>query len=307
MPRSRSSEDLSFEELRQLLVDKQRGDRARRIEAFKRSGRVISLEPVPAPSVEAPTFLAAVEEMATTEQAEPAPLPRRRRRRTWVDQLLLGIELAAVVGLIFIAITGVSILNNLNKEVASALVLPTLTPTALIRAVVLPAGHTPPDAPGGAQFNYAEVPDTLQPMVASLANLPVPTSSPQQAVRLQVPAIKVDSPVVQGDGWEQLKKGVGQHIGTPNPGQKGNIVLSAHNDIFGEIFRDLDQLKPGDTVILFTTQRTYTYTVRQTQIVEPTRVEVMAPTSEAVITLISCYPYRVDNKRFVVTAALQDN
>lgn len=304
MPRSRSPEDLSFEELRQLLVDKRRGDRARRIEAFKRSGRALSLEPVPTPSADAPADLRAVEESAADE---PAALPRRRRRRTWVDQVLLGIELAAVIGLIYIAITGVSILNNLNKEVANALVQPTLTPTALIRAVVLPAGHTPPDAPGGAQPNYAEVPDYLQPMVASLANLPVPTSSPQQAVRIQVPAIKVDSPIVQGDGWEQLRKGVGQHIGTPNPGQKGNIVLSAHNDIFGEIFRDLELLKPGDTVILFTTQRAYTYIVRQTQIVEPTRVEVMSPTSEAVVTLITCYPYRVNNKRFVVTAALQDN
>lgn len=305
MPRSHSPDDLSFEELRQLLVDKQRGDRARRLEAFKRTGRVISLEPVPVALSQEPDQPPAVDD--STAQAEAVAPLRRRRRRTWVDQLLLGIELAAVIGLIYIAITGVNILNNLNKEVANALVLPTLTPTALIRAVVLPAGHTPPDAPGGAQFNYAEVPDYLQPMVASLANLPVPTSSPQQAVRIQVPAIKVDSPIVQGDGWEQLRKGVGQHIGTPNPGQKGNMVLSAHNDIHGQIFRDLELLKPGDTVILFTLQRTYTYIVRQTQIVEPTQVEVMAPTSETVVTLITCHPYRVDNKRFVVTAALQEN
>jgi len=173
--------------------------------------------------------------------------------------------------------------------------------------VVLPSGHTPPDAPGGVQPNTAEIPEHLRPLVQNLASLPVPTASPQQAVRLQVPAIKVDHPVVQGDGWEQLKKGIGQHIGTPNPGQKGNIVLSAHNDVFGQIFQDLDRLKPGDSVILFTNQRTYTYLVRQTQIVEPTQVEVMAPTSEAVVTLISCYPYRVDNKRIVVTAALQDS
>ena len=110
---------------------------------------------------------------------------------------------------------------------------------------------------------------------------------------------------MQGDGWEQLKKGVGQHVGTVNPGQKGNLVLSAHNDVFGEIFRELDLIKPGDEIILSTSQQSYIYVVRQTQVVEPTRVDVMAPTGDAVLTLISCYPYLVDNQRIVVTATLQ--
>jgi sortase A len=110
---------------------------------------------------------------------------------------------------------------------------------------------------------------------------------------------------VQGDGWEQLKKGVGQHAGTANPGEKGNAVLSAHNDIFGEIFRDLDRLQPGDEIILFTNQRSYTYLVVDTLVVEPTDVEVMAGTSQPNVTLISCYPYLVDDQRIVIKARLQ--
>ena len=140
-----------------------------------------------------------------------------------------------------------------------------------------------------------------------MAALPLPTPSPEQAVRIQIPAISVDVPVVQGDGWEQLKKGVGQHIGTPNPGENGNIVLSAHNDVFGEIFRDLDKLKSGDNITIFTNLRTYTYVINQNRIVLPSQVEVMSPTSDAVITLISCYPYMVDNRRIVVSAVLKSN
>jgi sortase A len=171
---------------------------------------------------------------------------------------------------------------------------------------VLPSGHTPPTAPGGAAPNEAEIPEHLRPLVQQLASIPLPTPGPQQATRIQISAIGVDAPVVQGDGWEQLKKGVAQHVGTANPGEKGNLVLSAHNDIFGEIFRDLDLLKPGDLVIIHTTnQRTFTYLVTGTQIVEPTQVEVMAPTPDGVVTLISCYPYLVDNKRIVVRAVLQ--
>ena len=115
-----------------------------------------------------------------------------------------------------------------------------------------------------------------------------------------------DAPVVMGDGEEQLKKGVGQYLLSPNPGQPGNIVLSAHNDIFGQIFRDLDRLQPGDEVILYTSSQAYVYTVQQTQVVEPTQVEIMAETSEPIVTLISCYPYMVDTQRIAVTAYLQE-
>ena len=110
---------------------------------------------------------------------------------------------------------------------------------------------------------------------------------------------------MQGDGWEQLKKGVGQHIATANPGKEGNVVLSAHNDIFGEIFRQLDQLEPGDEIVLFTNQRSYTYVIVDRKVVEPTAVEVMNQTKQPVVTLISCYPYLVDDQRIVITAQLQ--
>jgi sortase A len=222
-----------------------------------------------------------------------------------LDPLLLGVEVVAVLGLLFVLFNGVNLIRELNQEVAAAIEQPTLTPTPLIGVVVLPSGHTPPNSPGGARPNEAEIPEHLRPLVQSLADIPLPTPGPEQATRIQIPAIDIDAPVVQGDGWEQLKKGVGQHIGTANPGEKGNVVLSAHNDIFGEIFRELDRLETGDEVVVYTNQRSYTYIVSQSRIVEPTMVEVMKSTSQPTVTLISCYPYLVDNQRIVVTARLQ--
>jgi sortase A len=103
-----------------------------------------------------------------------------------------------------------------------------------------------------------------------------------------------------------LKKGVGQHVGSADPGQAGNLVLSAHDDVFGEIFRNLDRLQPGDQVLLFTAQQQYVYIVTSSQIVAPTQVDVMNPTSVPTLTLISCYPYMVDKNRIVVFAKLQN-
>jgi sortase A len=230
---------------------------------------------------------------------------QRSRGKRILDGFLLLVEISAVVGFIFILFNGLSLIQELNREVVAVLEQPTLTPTPLIAAVVLPSGHTPPDSPGGARFNEAEIPEHLRPLVQTLFNVPVPTPGPEQAIRLQLPAIHVDAPVVQGDGWEQLKKGVGQHVGSVNPGQRGNLVLSAHNDIFGEIFRELDRLRPGDLIILHTNQRSYTYIVVDSKVVSPTAVEVLESTAQPSVTLISCYPYLVDNLRIVVIARLQ--
>jgi sortase A len=303
VPRQRSVEDLSKEELRQLLVDKNRKSREARIEAYRRSGRVVPVEtetgePVPTPLEQ--------EEISslTTSQHRRSPKDRKRAR---LDRVLLSVEIIAMLGVAAIFVYGLFILNSLNKQSSELNTLPTLTPTALITAVVLPGGHTPPVNGSEVTFNEAEIPEHLRPLMQSLANIPAPTSSPQQAIRMQIPAISMDASVVQGDGWEQLKKGIGQHIGTSDPGQTGNMVVSAHNDVFGETFRDLDKLKSGDQIVVYTAARAYTYVVASSEIVDPTRVDVMDATSSPTLTLISCYPYRVDNKRIVITASLQDN
>ncbi len=285
-----------------MLMEKQRGDHHERLAEYQKTGRVIQVARDLQPSSLHSLHSEFVETAGEVHQGLSRP---RSKHKTVFDRLLLLVEVAAVAGLIFIMYTAFGILRNLNAEVSSALEQPALTPTAIISAVVLPSGHTPPTSAGGAQPNEAEIPAHLRPAVQSLANIPIPTASPEQATRIQIPAIKVDAPVVQGDGWEQLKKGVGQHIGSVDPGEDGNLILSAHNDVFGEIFRDLDKLKTGDQITLFTNARQYVYTVTNTQVVEPTRVDLMGSSGEPIITLVSCYPYLVDNQRIVISAALQ--
>lgn len=298
MPKQKTPQDLSVDELRWLLVEKRRVVRQARLERYRRSGRMVTL----ASDLDSP----ALEGWRSAEIGEEPVVSRGPSAgKRILDGFLLLIEISAVVGFVYILFNGLNVLQELNREVVAVIEQPTLTPTPLIAAVVLPSGHTPPDSPGGSRFNEEEIPEHLRPLVQTLYSAPLPTPSPEQAVRIQLPAIEIDAPIVQGDGWDQLKKGVGQHVGSVNPGDRGNIVLSAHNDIFGEIFRDLDRLNPGDLVIVFTNQRSYTYIVVDTQIVEPTAVEVMDQTAQPTVTLISCYPYLKDNKRIVVIARLQ--
>lgn len=294
-------EDITAAELRRLLIEKRRSVRHERLERYRETGRVVRLI-----SDEESTWDDLHSQVSDKEIQEDGSASPGSRKRV-LDGFLLAVEITAVLGLIFVLFNGLDILQQLNREVASALEQPTLTPTPLIKAVVLPSGHTPPDSPGGSRPNQAEIPEHLQPLVQSYAEIPIPTQGPGHAIRLQIPELSKDVPVVEGDGFEQLKKGVGHHIGSANPGEQGNVVLSAHNDIHGEIFRDLDQLEPGDEIILFTERQDYVYVVDKIQVVEPTRVDLLEPTDTPTATLISCYPYLVNNKRIVVTAKLIKN
>jgi sortase A len=298
--RKRDPRDLSVNELRRLLIQKQRAGRNERIEKFRETGRVVRL----VSDEEGSSW----EDIRTSYPVGEGPIDpeteSKKRNKKVVDGFLLSIEILAVLGLIFVLFNGLDILQELNREVARALEQPTLTATPLIKAVVLPSGHTPPNSPGGSQPNIEEIPEHLRPVVQSYWELPIPTQGPQQAIRLQIPKLNKDVPIVEGDGPDQLKKGVGHNIFSANPGKTGNVVLSAHNDIHGEIFRDLDKLDQGDLIILFSERQRFNYVVEEVLIVEPTAVEYLESTSDPIVTLISCYPYLVDNKRIIVIANL---
>ena len=303
MAKNKDPRDLSVNELRRLLIEKRRSGRHERIERYRETGRIVRLV-----SDEEETSWDDIRTTSPEGEGLQDPVDESRKRgKRVVDGFLLTVEILAVLGLIFVLFNGLDILQELNREVALALEQPTLTPTPLIVAVVLPSGHTPPNSPGGSRPNIEEIPEHLQPVVQSYGEIPIPTQGPQHAIRLQIPKLNQDVPIVEGDGFEQLKKGVGHHINSANPGESGNVVLSAHNDIHGEIFRHLDQLEAGDLIIIFSERQSYTYVVEDVLFVEPTQVEFLASTGAPTATLISCYPYMIDNKRIVVTANLIDS
>ena len=320
------AEQLSVEELQQLLYRKKREERQSRLQRLQAEGRVLDVaglkppEPPPLPQVRAQAKPSgamrhyAFTEGATTETAvSPKESPVAPTRWRWfLNKTLLLVEVVAVIGLLVVIHNLWQTTQELNQELAAvqrvetqSIALPTPTATPVIGVVVLPSGHKPPvDGRSPEPGEAGDIPAHLLPVVNNYQPPPIPTPGPEQARRIQIPAIDVDSVIVQGDDWEQLKKGVGHHIGSAQPGQEGNLVLSAHNDIFGEIFRHLDKLSPGDEIIVSTEVRSYTYIIRKIDVVEPTDVWVMAPTDHASTTLISCYPYRVNTQRIIVFADL---
>lgn len=317
----RTIDDLSVEELEQILLVKRREARHNRLRQLAAEGRLADRSPLLA------------EETPSLSRSPKSPWPaagrfqstnvrplsdadsngsaggRKRSKLSQVrDRLLLMVEVAALMGLVFVLISSYGTLRTLNTEAAivyEAQLTPTAeaTPTPLVHFDRLPGGHSSPNSPNGAM---PDVPAHLQQWVQPAPAQPVPTPSAAQASRIVIPSIQLDAPVVEGVGWEDLKKGVGHLPGSANPGERGNLYLAAHNDIFGEIFRHLDKLELGDEFFVYSGDQSYRYVVTSKRVIDPTDVSVMYPSTEPIATLQTCYPYLVDTHRLVVIGELAD-
>jgi sortase A len=297
-------EELTLQELEQVLIVRRREERLarlRRMGIAERLGSTVIVNDI----ASAPSFLepipADAEENQERTSAGGQSMPADKRQKSgfhiWKERILLSIEVVALLGLLAVIVSLLANVRNLNrdwKEQQSTNPLPTPTATALIRAAILPGGHRPPAMRGGEAVPLVSAP-----------KITIPTPGPRSPTRLKIPSINVDVPVVEGDDWEQLAKGAGHHIGSANPGERGNTFISGHNDVYGEIFRDLEQVSIGDEIIVYSGKQPYRYIVRATRIIDPDDVSVMYPTSTPVLTLLTCYPYMIDTHRLVVIAELE--
>jgi sortase A len=134
--------------------------------------------------------------------------------------------------------------------------------------------------------------------------------------RIQIPALGVDTVVVQGTTPSALRAGAGHYPNTPLPCEGGNIAIAGHRTTFGKPFANIDQLKPGDTITLLTPIGKCSYEVQAAPppfkvgsgmqaafVVEPTDLRVIdQDPSVSEITLTSCHPKGSARERIVIRA-----
>lgn len=280
------------------------------------------------------------DEIAAEQRPRRKPTPRpasfangatsasRSRSRALWDKLLLAIEVIGVMGIVAVLVYGGYLIINENDKIealeqksaeiqreADALrVTPTPRPdlTLSLADVVLPGGHYSPDQTNGDYaFNLDEVPESLRPLALAQLSAPqaerVITTTAYSPTRIVVDTdrVKIDASIYGGDIWDQLMRGVGHYYGSGNPGDPRNMVLTAHNDIYGELFRDIQYLNPGDEIrVQANNGQWYTYVVEDRFQVDPTDTWVLDAGNQPIVTLITCHPYRVDTHRMIVVGRL---
>lgn len=139
---------------------------------------------------------------------------------------------------------------------------------------------------------------------------PPPAALPGYAVgRIQIPKIGVDKFFVEGVGHDDLMKGPGHYPGTPMPGQPGNAAIAGHRTTYGAPFYNLNELAPGDHIMIETLTgtcaRTCDFDVTQAPFpVLPSDVSVIAPQSGYDLTLTTCNPRFSAAQRLIIKATL---
>jgi sortase A len=126
-------------------------------------------------------------------------------------------------------------------------------------------------------------------------------------MRLSIPKIDLAAVVVEGTNRHSLLLGPGHMKDTPAPGELGNSVITAHRDTF---FRHIYELQKGDEILVQRNGKTFHYAVTSKHVVKPTDMSVVKTSSDARLTLITCYPtYFIGPapERLVVTSQLVDD
>jgi sortase A len=120
--------------------------------------------------------------------------------------------------------------------------------------------------------------------------------------RMDIPRLGVSVAVLQGTTSRMLRLGVGHIEGTPLPGEAGNSGIAGHRDTF---FRKLKDVRRDDEIEFQTPAGLFRYQVDWVKVVAPDDTSVLTPSSEAALTLVTCYPFYFVGpapNRFVVRA-----
>lgn len=150
---------------------------------------------------------------------------------------------------------------------------------------------------------------------------PLPATSPP--TRIMAPSIRLDAQVLpvgwaavsSGSStvvqWEVVDDAAGWHKNSEFPGNGGNVVLSGHHNIRGEVFRYLIDLEEGDEIRLLADDEVYQYEVATKVILQergmPLEVRLqnarwIAATDHERLTLVTCWPYATNSHRLIVVA-----
>ncbi len=121
--------------------------------------------------------------------------------------------------------------------------------------------------------------------------------------RLEVPAHDIDLIVLEGDAGNALAFGPGHNPRSGSPASDDTVVISGHRDTH---FRFLQQIRPGERVMIQTAQGVRTYRVDHTAVVDARVSRLSVTRGDRRLLLVTCFPFGTlatgGPMRYLVTA-----
>jgi LPXTG-site transpeptidase (sortase) family protein len=180
------------------------------------------------------------------------------------------------------------------------------TPSALMPALARTTAQADAAAPGPGERQASG------PLIPGAERLP----RPGRPERLVIQSVGIDTPVLPVEPvpsrgrliWQTADHAAGHHAGSALPGENGTVVLSGHLNTplsgQGAVFRALPDVRVGDVIEVYTSDRVYRYQVRELRLVQPEETDAVESSGAPMIALITCFPDWTFEERLVVLGTL---
>ena len=123
--------------------------------------------------------------------------------------------------------------------------------------------------------------------------------------RIVVPRLGLSTVLVEGTSASDLARGPGHYRITALPGLGGTVAVAGHRTTYGQPFRHIDDLRPGDRITLEMPYGTFRYAVTGHRIVDDTDWSILRRRSYEQLVLSACHPLHSASHRYVVFARLE--
>lgn len=142
-------------------------------------------------------------------------------------------------------------------------------------------------------------------------------NTPDEGNWVRIPALKSNTPVSEAasmadaDVLKVLAAGVAMYPNGIHPGENGNVFIAGHST--GEpwkgpyrfAFMNINKLKTGDTILVDYNKTRYTYSVTETQVINPQDTHFIESAGETpTLSLMACWPLWTAKHRMIIKAKL---
>jgi sortase A len=122
---------------------------------------------------------------------------------------------------------------------------------------------------------------------------------------ISIPKIGARYTVVQGTDELSLEKGPGHYPGTALPGMGQTVAIAGHRTTYLAPFKHINELVPGNRIVLTMPYGRFTYIVQYHKIVLPTALWVTHNVGYDRLVLSACNPLYSAAQRIIVFARLR--
>jgi sortase A len=120
--------------------------------------------------------------------------------------------------------------------------------------------------------------------------------------KMRIPRLDLDAVVVNGTSAADLRRGPGRHVDTYMPGERELVYIAGHRTTYGAPFSEINELRPGDEIVLELPYASFEYVVTRHRIVDDSNLSVLESPGHEQLVLQACHPRFFASERYLVYA-----